>query len=317
MTLVGGCQGGGLMNAPGAAWSLVQCARPEEPSRPRPGLLLDGVVHQPPARLADVTVLELLDQWTLTAGLLRHLTEDDVRQAPVMGDAVLVAPITYPRKVLCAGTNYYDHCEEMGTKRPDPTAEPYFFLKAPTTTVVGPDAVVPLPRRAHSQLDWEAELALVIGSRCKDVAPDRARQYVAGYLVANDLSDRGSFPRHNPVMAPFAFDWLAHKSPDGSCPLGPGVVPAWLVEDPQALSITLEVNGETKQSSNTAQMVIGIDALVAGASRLMTLEPGDVILTGTPAGVGAPKGTFLHDGDVVQVTIERLGSITHTIKEQQ
>ena len=177
--------------------------------------------------------------------------------------------------------------------------------------------MVPLPAREHSAYDWEAELAVVIADRCKDVAVADARAHVAGYLVADDLSDRGSFPRENPVMAPFAFDWVAHKSADGSCPIGPGLVPAWLVADPQALSIELSVNGEVKQSSHTSQMVIGVDALVAGASRLTTLEPGDVILTGTPAGVGAPRGTFLGDGDVVTVTIEGLGSITHTLQEQR
>lgn len=300
----------------GTAWSLVQHAGPAGSSRPRLGLLLDGVVHAPPPALADLTVLEVLDSWAEHESVLRALDDDAVRAGAVVRGARLLAPITYPRKVLCAGTNYYDHCEEMGTARPDPDAEPFFFLKTPTTTVVGPDAVVPLPDRAKVALDWEAELGVVIGTRCKDVAASDARGMVAGYLVADDLSDRGAFPRENPVMAPFAFDWLAHKSPDGSCPIGPGVVPAWLVEDPQDLSISLSVNGETKQSSHTSQMVIGVDALVAGASRLMTLEPGDVILTGTPAGVGAPHGTFLHGGDVVTVTIERLGSITHTIEEQ-
>ncbi len=297
----------------GTAWSLVQHADPEGGHRPRLGLLLDGVVHAPPQELADLTVLEVLDAWAVHQGVLRALDLDAVRARPVVPGARLIAPITYPRKVLCAGTNYYDHCEEMGTERPDPDAEPFFFLKAPTTTIVGPDALVPLPNRAKVALDWEAELGVVIGARCQDVATSDARAVVAGYLVADDLSDRGAFPRDNPVMAPFAFDWLGHKSPDGSCPIGPGLVPAWLVDDPQDLSISLSVNAVTKQSSHTSQMVIGVDALIAGASRLMTLEPGDVVLTGTPAGVGAPRGTFLRDGDVVTVSIERLGSITHTI----
>lgn len=300
---------------PATAWSLVQYDVVPGGQQHRVGLLLDGVVHVPPAALTGSTMLEVLADWERNQQVLRRLDDAAVRDSEKVEGARLAVPLTYPRKVLCAGTNYYDHCEEMGTARPDPRADPFFFLKAPTTTVVGPDAVVTLPQRAHVRFDWEAELGVVIGSRCKDVPPDRARQHVAGYLVADDLSDRGAFPRTNPVLAPFAFDWLAHKSVDGSCPIGPGLVPAWLVADPQALAITLSVNGVVKQDSNTAQMVIGIDDLVAGASRLMTLEPGDLVLTGTPAGVGAPKGTFLHDGDVVTVTIERLGSITHTIEE--
>ena len=298
------------------AWSLVQHVDPGG-GRPRLGVLVGGVVHAPPSGLADLSVMEVLEGWGEHEGLLRSLDEGAVRAGAVVEGAALVAPLTYPRKVLCAGTNYYDHCQEMGTKRPDPGAAPFFFLKTPTTTVVGPGAVVPLPARARVALDWEVELAVVVADRCKDVPADQARSHVAGYLVADDISDRGSFPREDPVAAPFAFDWVAHKSADASCPIGPGLVPAWLVDDPQDLDIELSVNGQTMQSSSTAQMVIGIDALVAGASRLVTLEPGDVILTGTPAGVGAARGTFLGHGDVVTATIEHLGSITHTIEEQR
>lgn len=303
----------------GTAWSLVQYTRPDQGlssgRRPHLGIGLDGAVHAPPRQLAQLTVMELLDGWDDHATLLRGLTDEDVRRAELVADAVLVAPLTYPRKVLCAGANYYDHAAEMGTARPDPSAEPFFFLKTPTTTIVGPGAVVPLPGRADSRLDWEAELGVVISRRCKDVSPAEAGDFIAGYVVADDLSDRGSFPRPHAVFPPFAWDWVAHKSPDGSCPIGPGLVPAWLVEDPQALDIGLSVNGEVKQSSNTGDMVVGVRGLLAAASRLLTLEPGDLILTGTPAGVGMPRGTFLSGGDVVTVTIERLGSITHTIEE--
>ena len=261
--------------------------------------------------------MDLLATWDDHVELLRGLTNDDVRGSESVPGAVLLAPLTYPHKVLCAGANYYDHAAEMGTARPDPSAEPFFFLKTPTTTVVGPDAVVPLPTRAGSRLDWEAELGIVVSRRCKDISPAEAGDCIAGYVVADDLSDRGSFPRPNAVFPPFAWDWVAHKSSDGSCPIGPGLVPAWLVEDPQSLDIGLSVNGEAKQSSNTADMVVGVRGLLAAASRLVTLEPGDLILTGTPAGVGMPHGTFLSGGDVVTVTIERLGSITHTIEEQR
>lgn len=297
------------------AWSLVQYSQPEQSfgDRPRLGIGLAGTVHLPPPSLAHLTLMEVLEAWDEHVDLLRGLTADAVRGAVAVRDAVVVAPLTYPRKVLCAGANYYDHAAEMGTARPDPSAEPFFFLKTPTTTIVGPDARIPLPGRASTQLDWEAELAVVVSRRAKDITPAQAADHIAGYVVANDLSDRGSFPRPNAVFPPFAWDWLAHKSPDGSCPIGPGLVPSWLVEDPQTLDIGLSVNGEVKQASNTADMVVGVSGLLAAASRLMTLEPGDLVLTGTPAGVGMPRQTFLSSGDVVTVTIERIGSITHTI----
>lgn len=294
------------------AWRLVQyLAGPDQ--RPRLGLGTGNGVHRPPAPLAGLTMMELLEGWEEHAVGLRDLSEDDVRTSEPVIDATVIAPLTYPRKVLCAGANYYDHAAEMGTARPDPTTEPFFFLKAPSTTIVGPDAVVPLPARPDVQLDWEAELGVVIGRPGKDIPAAQAHEHIAGYLVADDLSDRGAFARPNAVFPPFAWDWLAHKSPDGSCPIGPGLVPAWLVEDPQALAIGLSVNDEVKQSSSTSDMVVGVYDLVAAASRLMTLEPGDLILTGTPAGVGMPRNTFLAAGDVVTVTIQRLGSITHTI----
>lgn len=294
------------------AWHLVQyVAGPDR--RPRLGLGTGNGVHRAPASLAGLTMMELLEVWEEYAVELRELGDDDVRASEPVTDAMVIAPLTYPRKVLCAGANYYDHAAEMGTARPDPTAEPFFFLKAPTTTIVGPDADVPLPARPDVRLDWEAELGVVIGRPGKDIPAARAHEHIAGYLVADDLSDRGAFARPNAVFPPFAWDWLAHKSPDGSCPIGPGLVPAWLVEDPHALAIGLSVNDEVKQSSSTADMVVGVYDLVAAASRLMTLEPGDLILTGTPAGVGMPRNTFLAAGDVVTVTIQRLGSITHTI----
>ena len=187
----------------GTAWSLVQYTLEDRgPSAGRPllGIGLDGVVHAPPRELAHLSVMEVLDAWAEHEALLRGLREDDVRAGERITDAVLLAPLTYPRKVLCAGANYYDHAAEMGTARPDPTAEPFFFLKTPTTTVVGPGAVVPMPGRATTELDWEAELGVVVSRRCKNVTAAEAGDHVAGYVVADDLSDRGSFPRENAVF---------------------------------------------------------------------------------------------------------------------
>ena len=276
---------------------------------PRAGVQVGDVVRALPQGW-PVSTLDALQRWEEFSGALR---DADTGAWPAVADAELTTPITYPRKVLCAGANYYSHAEEMGTARPDPAATPFFFLKPPTTAVVGPDVVVPLPEGADPRYDWEGELAVVIGRRARNLSTGTAREAVAGYLVADDLSARGLFSRPEAVFPPFAYDWLAHKGQDGSCPIGPGIAPAWAVPDIEAKRLTLSVNGELKQDALIGDLVVGIDGLVSAASRLMTLEPGDLILTGTPAGVGLPKNTFLGIGDRVDVAIDAIGAIRHTI----
>ncbi|MCV7061631.1 fumarylacetoacetate hydrolase family protein [Mycolicibacterium vaccae] len=289
-----------------AVWALAQYRTARGVAT---GILADGALLAAPRTLADRTVMELLHEWDHWSEALR--TIDLGALTPVDGD--LVAAADYPGKVICAGANYYDHADEMGVDRPDASADPFFFLKAPTTTIIGPSATVAVFDDARSQVDWEAELAVVIGNRCRDVDIADAVDVIAGYAVANDISDRGSFHRSNAVAAPFEWDWLAHKSQDGFCPLGPGLVPAWLVPDPQSLKIRLDVNGHVKQDSTTAQMVVSVNGLVAAASRVMTLEPGDVLLTGTPAGVGMPRNDFLRPDDVITVEIEGVGRISNKV----
>ncbi len=291
-------------------WSLVQYHSAADTS-PTLGIEVAGEVRFAPAPMAGLTLLQVLDDWARWAPVLRAL--DVGVLTPVGGPVALAAPLTYPRKLLCAGANYHSHAAEMGTARPDPAATPFFFLKPPTTTVVGPHAAVAIRTTPGSSVDWEAEVGVVVADRCRDLADDEAGAHVAGYLVANDVSDRGAFIRPDAVAPPFGFDWLAHKGQDGFCPLGPGMVPAWQVPDPQDLRIRLTVNDVVKQDASTADMVVGMHRLVAAASRMVTLEPGDVILTGTPAGVGMPRREFLHPGDVVTVTVEGLGTIRNEI----
>jgi 2-keto-4-pentenoate hydratase/2-oxohepta-3-ene-1,7-dioic acid hydratase in catechol pathway len=294
-----------------SSYALVQYAQHTGDGAPRLGVLADGQVRALPVGWPP-SALALFDAWETWSGRLQDLDGGDL---DLVEGAELVAPITYPRKVLCAGANYYDHAAEMGTARPDPGATPFFFLKPPSTTVVGPYADLVVEDVTAAQLDWEVELAVVIGHRCRDVPLERARGVIAGYAVANDLSARGRFSRPDAVFPPFAWDWLAHKGLDSSCPLGP-VVPAWAVPDPQALGLRLRVNGEVQQDSSTADMVVGVDALVAAASALVTLEPGDVILTGTPAGVGMPRQTFLAPGDVVVAEVDGLGRLENRVVER-
>lgn len=294
------------MRAPRLA--LVQYRRPADP-RVLPGILAGDVVHEAPPGTGD-SVLAALERWDEVATLLRDWAPD---RALAIADAQLTAPLTYPGKILGAGANYYGHVAEMGVTAPDPESDPFFFLKPPATTVIGPCDPIPFPDYQGVRLDWEAELAVVIGRAAKNVRPDQARQHIAGYLVANDLSARDRMARDNAVSSHFVYDWLGQKGQDGFCPLGPGLVPSWLVPDPQQLTIRLSVNGAMKQEASTSDMVIDIDHLVAGASRAGTLLPGDVILTGTPAGVGAPRGEFLSPGDTVIVEIDGIGALRNQV----
>lgn len=287
-------------------WSIVQYRAIDATAV---GILIDGTVRALPEGWPSAA-LELFDDWAAWSDRLRSV---DLDSLPPVAGAQLIAPITYPRKLLCAGANYYDHAAEMGTARPDPDDPPFFFLKPPTTTVVGPYDDIRVPDVPGAGLDWEIELAVVIGRRAKAVSVEEALGIVAGYTVSNDLSARSRFPRPTAVQAPFAWDWLAHKALDESCPLGPGIVPAWMIEDPQRLALRLTVNGVVKQDSSSADMVVDIARLVSDASRWITLEPGDVVLTGTPAGVGMPRKEFLKDGDVVAAEIEGIGRLENTI----
>ena len=288
-------------------FSLAQFRRDGE-SETRVGVW-DGVTVrtlEPIVRTLDLMgVLRQWDRWSVT---LRNL---ELAALPVIGDAHLIAPLTFPRKVLCAGANYFDHAQEMNVAPPDPDVEPFFFLKTPTTTVVGPFADIRIGVDPSHKFDWEAELGVVIGVDARDVPVESAMELVAGYVVANDISARGLFPRR--AQPPFDWNWLGQKNQDDSCPMGPGMVPEWLITDPHNLTIRLEVNGAVKQQSSTSRMVLDIPHLIAGASRMTTLQAGDVILTGTPAGVGLPQNTFLHPGDVVTVAIEGVGHIRNRV----
>ena len=273
----------------------------------------DGALRRPPSELDGVTMLEVLNGWDDSGAMIRAALDDVPPDPAALVDAHVVAPVTYPPAVICAGANYVDHFEEMGIPRPAAPPPPFFFLKPPTTTVIGDGAPIRMPAGDDVRLDWEGELAIVIAHRVRDLSADQVGDHIAGYTIANDISARGSFRRSAPLAPPFAFDWLGHKGRDGSCPVGPALVPAHLVGDPQNLRIRTWVNGELVQDSTTAEMYVPIADLVAAVSQTMTLSPGDVILTGTPAGVGSPRGRFLDVGDSVSVSIDGLGTLTNHI----
>jgi len=291
----------------GPTCSLVQYAVGSD-ARPRVGVLVGETIVEPPLAFAGKTMLEVLAGWREHAAELRVWTPD---VDAVIDGASLLAPITFPPKVICAGANFYAHIAEMGIERPHGPVTPYFFFKPPTTSVIGPGD--PIPIVDGGQADWEAEVGVVIADRCRHLSVEDVPKHIAGYVVANDISAREVLKRAQPVSEAFRYDWVSSKAQDGFCPLGPGLVPAWQIEDVQSLKIQLSVNGVMKQDSSTADMITPAFELVAQASKLMTLEPGDVILTGTAGGVGTPNDDYLAPGDDVVVEVERLGRLRNPV----
>ncbi len=255
------------------------------------------------------SVATLFADWPRVAAALDGLRPDP---ADSVDEATRLAPLLYPGKILCAGANYYDHCAEMGVTDLRKEAQRlFFFMKPPRNAVVGGGATVRKPLDTKA-MDWEVELAAVIGRTARAVRVEEALSHVAAYTVAIDFSARDL------NRAPETFyklDWVAGKAHDTCCPMGPRLVPAAAVGDPHDLALRLSVNGAVKQDARTSGMIFSIAEQIATASRIMTLDPGDVILTGTPAGVGAPKGTFLSVGDRVVAEIETIGTLDVTIIE--
>jgi 2-keto-4-pentenoate hydratase/2-oxohepta-3-ene-1,7-dioic acid hydratase in catechol pathway len=212
-------------------------------------------------------------------------------------------PIDRPQKIVCVGLNYRDHAEEQGVALPE---RPLLFAKWPNT-LVGPGDPIRLPS-ISDEVDYEAELGVVIGERVSRASTDTALEAVRGYVCANDVSARDvQFSDKQ---------WVRGKSFDTFCPVGPALVPASDVPDPQALGIRAILNGQVMQDSSTANMVFGVAEIVSFVSEAITLEPGDLILTGTPAGVGVfrdPK-VLLQPGDEITIEIEGLGSLTNPVE---
>lgn len=272
----------------------------------------DGALVAPMDLKRWATLLELIGDWPVAESVLRGL---DVADAPVIEHDRLLTPLQWPRKVVCAGVNYRRHMREMGGEIPAEGWRPFFFLKAPTTTVIGPSDPIIVRAPEQARYDWEAELAVVIGTGGRDIATPDALAHVAGYCVANDVTARGYHRRQAVPADAFVYDWFAAKSMDSSLPLGPGITPVFQVPDPQDLRLRLWVNGELQQDESTSDMVCPVAELVGAVSEVVTLEPGDVITTGTPSGVGAGRGLFLLPGDVVRVTIDGLGTLENTVTD--
>lgn len=242
---------------------------------------------------------------TLTTVLNAFNSEEDVLRLPIVpSNPRLGPPLSTVSKFVAIGLNYRDHALEANLPIPD---EPVVFFKAPSC-INGPDDDIIIPPHS-TKLDWEAELGIVIATKAKQVSQENALEYVAGYCIVNDVSDRG-----------FQFQssqWDKAKSCDTFGPMGPYIVTRDEVCDPQNLSIWLEVNGERRQFSHTSQMIFSVAEIVSYVSHYMTLLPGDVIATGTPAGVSLgmkPEPVWLKEGDSIRIHVEKLGYQNQTLK---
>ena len=296
--------------------------------RPSPGLFLDGRPYALGQVLAEKTerwrsVDDLLEDWSDADAWLQALA-DAWAAAPEWAQLHALAhepdylpPLTRCGVVYAAGANYRDHVEAMSRAMNmklnlDPKADglpPWHFLKAGRSTLSGHRQEVPFPEHTN-KLDWEAELAVIIGRRASKVSPEQALDFVAGYSCANDLSARDNLTRAQvDASSPFRFDWIGHKCFTGSCPLGPFVTPARHVGSPENLGIKLWLNDDLRQDSSTSNHLYGVADQISYLSHRLDLMPGDILLTGTPAGVGMESGVFLKRGDVMRVWIEGLGEL--------
>jgi 2-keto-4-pentenoate hydratase/2-oxohepta-3-ene-1,7-dioic acid hydratase in catechol pathway len=270
-----------------------------------------------------VSVLDILNDWDAASARCKAAAAkaaSSKAESFPLGDAKLLAPVRWPSAIYCAGANFTDHMLEMAkvqniAPEPDPKSvglKPWHFIKA-SRTLADPGKTVALPTYSK-MVDWEAELTAVIGRPARNVPVETALTYVAGYTVANDLSAR-DLTKRTPVpdSSPFKFDWLGQKNFDDACPLGPWIVPAEDISDPQNLAIKLWVNETIKQDSHTAKMIFSLAEQIAHISSRLTLHPGDLILTGTPSGVGLARKEFLKAGDVVRVWVEGVGTLTNTL----
>ncbi len=230
------------------------------------------------------------------------------------GDVTLLPPVTQPSKIICLAGNFADHIREGGDEPPEKAQQtPRYFWK-PNSVLVGQDQPVRLWEMS-ANVDWELELAAVIGKAGRDIAAADAPKHIAGYTIFNDISSRDMnlpWSREEREMDDF-FDWLNGKWFDTHGPMGPYIATADEIPDPHNLAMSLSVNGVERQRGNTGQMIFNCFELIEYITRIVTLEPGDVISTGTPAGVGAAAGASLQDGDEIVATIERLGALRNPV----
>lgn len=259
---------------------------------------------QADARQAKTTrgLLHLLEDRKALEQAAELLVERSSEAVLAVSEVVVLTPIPDPQKIICVGLNYRDHADEAGLPVP---AAPILFAKFNNALCAAQDTIE-IPSSTN-ELDWEGELAVVIGTRCRNVPANSARSVIAGAMAANDLSARD--------LQNQTSQWLPGKAPDGFLPCGPHLVSIDEIDDLQNLQIITRVNGEVVQDGNTATMIFTINEIVEFITSFMTLESGDIIVTGTPAGVGFSRTPprFLHAGDTVDVEIPEVGTVSNTL----
>ena len=287
----------------------------------RPGILIEDaiidIVSAWSAPNPPRSVKEILEQGPCCLAKLAELAASAEVSIP-LSSVRLLAPIPRPGKILALAGNYAKHIIEAGLKlglsdSPRMTTVPRPFLMPPTV-IIGPGDQIPWPAYSET-IDYEIELAIVIGKEARRLTPDEAPSVIAGYTIANDVSARTVTFKKDRAERPWDefYDWLNGKWADGFCPMGPYLLTADEILEVQNLNLKLTVNGKERQNSNTSQMIHPVAEIVSFLSCLMTLEPGDVIATGTPSGVGMATGNYLEAGNRIDATIQNLGTLTNTL----
>lgn len=255
------------------------------------------------------------DSWHRMVEQLRSLAVTPPTKIS-LSELQLLPPLAHPPKLLLLAGNYAEHVREQGgTAAEKQRTFPYVFMKPPSTTLIGSGTAFTIPPESPHKLDHEVELGVVIGRRLKHATIDQARLAIAGYTVINDISDRGFRPNPQRETRPrdTFFDWQHGKWHDGSCPCGPCIILADAVSDPHQLRLKLSIDGDVRQDGCTSQMIFSIYELIEFISSMMTLEPGDIISTGTPSGVGNATGRYLQSGTTMQAEIEGIGTLVTPI----
>ena len=278
----------------------------------RPGILVDQSIYDIGEEF--ISILEILNNWATTEPKLMEIGERLAQHPNATGtpinEVTLAPPILFPGALYCAGANYADHVLEMSGKPPPPeNTKPYFFIKSTRGTIIGANETIHLPEYSN-QVDWEAEIGIVIGQEARNVSEVDAMDFVAGFTIVNDLSARDYTKRYD---VPFLFDWIGQKCFDTGCPMCPWITPKSAIDDPHNLGIKLMVNNEVKQNSSSKEMIFKCEHQIAYLSQHVTLYPGDVIATGTPAGCGMPQKDFLKPGDIVTIEIDGLGVLSNPV----
>jgi len=291
----------------------------ERAGEPRLGLLLRERIVDLAAVAAElklempVDMLAFIEASNALLGLVEEIRgrlESDrellARHSQLLSESRLLAPIPRPRRnLVCVGLNYAEHAAESRVTQGLPE-HPVYFTKPPST-VIGPEAPIPWHGHVSTRIDWEVELVAGIGGSGRDISEEDALDHVFGYTIGNDITARDLQAKHQ--------QWYKGKGLDGFCPLGPWIVTADELGDPQDVQLRLRVNGESKQDANTSDMIFGVAKLVSVWSQGMTLEPGDLLMTGTPSGVGFARKPpeYLKPGDVVEAEIDRIGLLQNVV----